>query len=692
MEPLEGIDEQPTGETPEDVAILYSWANLQGAKYRDFSANRREYRAQMRRQAAEQLRLMELRAKTEAEEAAAHAEEVAATAHAEADAATEELAASRSVATAGPEEIRREREVERSRDASLREAAEQARLAATERLEAARRGEAAALAESIARREEREIAEAQASALRQAAQYHEAELRNRGSRVQQREEQVPGQISDPYSPQILPEGEYYVGPGTPPSELEASRFRTQRDYIERSTGRVLPQFKMPPSFDEGRRPHRAEVEVVSRIPEVTSDELSRDDLSIEDGGIEGVEPKTFGAPARSAGARTSGSWLREIAAKESEGNPVGGMAWAAEAEAPGQREATIAGGIARGISAERPAPQWLYPEESEVSVAEPVGVEPTVVGSVARESEVASTGDGKHESGGNTQVFQGQVASRWFALRGVFARKDGPGAVEGVAAQETASVPMMAVYSLAGGVGKTNLVATLGRVLSSMGEKVLLVDATSRGLLPLYFGAGEGVSGVVRTFMPPSGSADAPIKVISYAFDQNGQSSPDGAAQATLVDELAMTQQVHRVLLDVHGGGVRLIEGLARLKPIVLVPLAADIGSIVSLKAVEKRFSGMQSAVGEPIQPVYLLNQFDASRPLHVDLREMLRQRLGDRLLPFVIRRTAGVSEALAEGMTIVDYDANSCAAQDFQVLAEWIRSASAPAAAGLHGLRWSEQ
>jgi cellulose biosynthesis protein BcsQ len=39
----------------------------------------------------------------------------------------------------------------------------------------------------------------------------------------------------------------------------------------------------------------------------------------------------------------------------------------------------------------------------------------------------------------------------------------------------------MAVFSLAGGVGKTSLVATLGRALSARGERVLLVDTAAYG-------------------------------------------------------------------------------------------------------------------------------------------------------------------------------------------------------------------
>ena len=65
---------------------------------------------------------------------------------------------------------------------------------------------------------------------------------------------------------------------------------------------------------------------------------------------------------------------------------------------------------------------------------------------------------------------------------------------------------MLAVFSLAGGVGKTSLVATLGRALSAGTESVLLVDTTSHGLLPFYFGASELKPGIVRRFSPPSGS------------------------------------------------------------------------------------------------------------------------------------------------------------------------------------------
>src|SRR5258708_18661720 len=71
------IDEPAAADPPDDVAVLYSWANLHGAKYRYFSASRREYRAQLRYRAAEQVREQALLAQAEAEAAAAAAESAA---------------------------------------------------------------------------------------------------------------------------------------------------------------------------------------------------------------------------------------------------------------------------------------------------------------------------------------------------------------------------------------------------------------------------------------------------------------------------------------------------------------------------------------------------------------------------------------------------------------------------------------
>jgi cellulose biosynthesis protein BcsQ len=116
------------------------------------------------------------------------------------------------------------------------------------------------------------------------------------------------------------------------------------------------------------------------------------------------------------------------------------------------------------------------------------------------------------------------------------------------------------------------------------------------------------------------------------------------------------------------------------------------MNSVISLQSVEKYFHGAVDSDGRPLQPYYVINQFDASLPLHLDVREVLRRQLGDRLLPFVIRRAPSVSEALAEGMTVVDYAPETPIAEDYQKVAAWLRTIAAPATAGFRNVRWSER
>jgi len=280
-----------------------------------------------------------------------------------------------------------------------------------------------------------------------------------------------------------------------------------------------------------------------------------------------------------------------------------------------------------------------------------------------------------------------RLASRWFALKGAFE----PSAEESAPArQKEIRTPVLAVFSLAGGVGKTTLTATLGRTLSSMGEKVLLADTSAHGLLPFYFGASELRPGVVRTFTPPSGSTDSPIYLVNHDMEEKAQ---DESKRQSFIDELlGNSQGTHRILLDVAVTSSWVVRQAARLNPTVLVPVAPDMNSVINLQFAEKFFQGIGDGEGRPLQPFYVLNQFDPSLPLHLDVREVLRRQLGDRLLPMVVRRAPSVSEALAEGMTVMDYAPEESIIEDYLSIATWLRGIAAPAAAGFRNIRWSER
>lgn len=290
---------------------------------------------------------------------------------------------------------------------------------------------------------------------------------------------------------------------------------------------------------------------------------------------------------------------------------------------------------------------------------------------------VAPSGPGKE----TLQQSRERVASRWFALQGIFGAAMGEGEPAG---GSDGQAQALALFSLAGGVGKTSLVAALGRGLAARGERVLLVDTSPFGLLPYYFGARDVKPGVVRTFS--GGTNDPPIRVLTLPPD-SGRGDADGLRR----EVTRAAQDAGRILIDVASGSAEMLRQALRLSPTVLVPLVPDMASVVTLHAVEGLVRS-QDAEGHASEPWFVLNQFDSSLPLHLDVREVLRQQLDERLLPFALQRNMAVSEALAEGMTVMDYAPSSPAADEVMHLVNWVRKSSSVAVRGPRGARWSER
>lgn len=690
--PEQSGERKATDETPEDVAVLYTWANLQGAKYRDFSASRREFRAQMKHRAAEAAREAEEKAKAEAEEAARREEEAAKKLEQEAVDADKAQKA-----------------------AAAASAARQAQKAAEDRLEAARHAEAAAAAEAAARRAEREAAEAHAH----------AEMQQRRWEDQQRNPVVPGEISDPYlKPTHEVEVEHHIHRPHASSAERAAALR-QSSAIKAAV-RVQPGFssgiKKAPIVDpvpqkrqsepapeyapieeryvseqpapqrRGYRPdiptaqmeaYREEPRYDARAPYDDRPAVMQRHMEMVDTPPEPVRQFIPAAPQRQEPHEVMIPPVHEEPVRNFVPAPtpprperVEAVPEKREPEQPMYRPApvrpsTMVPAVQREQHPVRPA--WLYGEDR--------GARPQPV--APQEPKPQPVPD-------TLQHSRERVASRWFALKGVFDHSAQEQAEPQPVRKQEYRVPTLVLFSLAGGVGKTSMVATLGRALSSLGEKVLLTDTTSHGLLPFYFGARELRPSVVRTFSPPPGSTDAPIYLVNYELDQK---SNDQGTQEWVMEEITRNSQgAHRMVVDLSAGSSWLLRRLSRLNPTVIVPVGPDMNSVISLQSVEKFFQGITDADGRAIRPSYVLNQFDSSLPLHLDVREVMRQLVGDRLLPFTIRRNPAVSEALAEGMTVIDYAPSSPVAEDFMNLATWVRAATAPATAGFRGARWTER
>jgi cellulose synthase operon protein YhjQ len=597
-------------ETPEDVATLYSWANLHGAKYRDFSASRAQAR----------------------EEARLRVEEA--------------LAAERR---------RQEEEAERI---AQEEAQEALRLAA-EAAEAARQAEAERLAE-IARQAE---AERQAVLSAQEAQRQAAQQRAWQS----------------------PPAEVYAGNSYAPPAVQ--------------TAQPNPPPSVPAPIASPEKVPAPQANPVPPQPRVQNPQPQ----------AQTVIAQPFQSPAIFEPANSYQEFSGYPASQEQFAPP----SWLPPTpQPPEQREQpSRPAWLAPDLSPYPAQPQTHYqpqPAAPAYPSAHPHFAHSSDFGTSPIQSPYAQQGSGSNPSqpaspsGPVDDTLLGsrdRLTNRWFALKNVFDPNAAP--AEPPPQQAAARVPVIAVFSLAGGVGKTSLVASLGRALSSRSERILLVDTAVYGLLPFFFGARDQRPNALRTFNPPGVSADAPIQLIT--LDPEGQPPDQLAAERTaeqnpdwMLQEIGRySRGAGRVLIDLPTASGSTTRRILRLNPTVLVPVAPDMNSVVSVGAIEAFFRHNGAGInpgGKPVMPYYILNQFDYSLPLHLDVREILREQIGDRLLPFALRRSSAVSEALAEGMTVMDYAPNNPVAEDYGTLAGWVRSLSAPAAVGYRGVRWSER
>jgi cellulose synthase operon protein YhjQ len=716
-------------ETPEDVATLYSWANLHGAKYRDFSVTRAQAREEARRRVEAALAAEERRRQEEAE-----------------------------------------RQAEEERQIAARQAAEAA--------EAARRAEAERLAE-IARQAE---AERQAVLAAQQAQRQAAMQRNwqpqggeklpdGSATASQPAAGRPGPATPAASGSVTgassglgsglgsgPAGRMGAGFGSGPDlrsgpsagSLEGTSVKSQgpQQPAAATSGPGFPQnpgqagIPTPAAGNAGAamlksdpasEPPGSDSYSQSYLPEyggypATGSQYPGSQFPGKPVGFEPLEPDTFAASdwpsAEAPESQSRPAWLAALPEQQpmpapapyaQQPFPPAASPIAQQPGAPrqaGQFPASYgqAGEFGLHLGSTAPPEEYSgsYPARHNAgaetvptmygggyqaaSPAAKFGPNPGQGGAAAAGS---SPGTASNLQSGTTPVdntlvgHRDRMASRWFALKSVF--DPGPPLPQEQQPQQPAvRPPVLAVFSLAGGVGKTSLVASLGRALSSRGEKILLVDTASFGLLPFFFGARDQRPGMLRTFNPPGVSTDAPVQLVT--LDPDGQAAEAAGPEWLMQEVSRYGRGASRIILDLPTASGSITRRALKLAPAVLVPVVPDMNSVVSVGAIEAFFRHSNANSGGKNLPYYVLNQFDYSLPLHLDVREILREQIGDRLLPFALRRSPQVSEALAEGMTVMDYAPTAVVAEDYASLAGWVRSLSAPATVGHRGVRWSER
>ncbi len=239
----------------------------------------------------------------------------------------------------------------------------------------------------------------------------------------------------------------------------------------------------------------------------------------------------------------------------------------------------------------------------------------------------------------------------------------------------------IAIYSLAGGVGKTTIAANLGRILCSLGEEVVLVDTSGTGLLPFYFGASDLRPGL-RTFVAPGGNY-APMHVLE---------TEEVTEEWLDVDVAKAMQLGQRTIFDLGPASTTLLHKIFSLCSVVLVPLLSDLNSFLTVPRIESSIATMRSKGIKTPLPLYLFNKVDANSLMDQEARNLSIRQIGDRLLPVSIRRSPDIPSAIADRMTVADHAPASAVSHDFMELAIKLRElAPIRVATAFHG-RWRER
>lgn len=227
----------------------------------------------------------------------------------------------------------------------------------------------------------------------------------------------------------------------------------------------------------------------------------------------------------------------------------------------------------------------------------------------------------------------------------------------------------VALCSAAGGGGATTIAATLARLLASRGEHIVIGDASPLPMLPMHFGATH-LSRGTWSLLPGRRRQAGAVHIVS----NTDLAAAAGFGGGWLENDLKyFPHPWNRMLLDAGSSGIPDFDSLGAGAFLTILVAHPSPTAQMRLQMLLEEFP--------PGCGLYvLLNRFDSSNPAHQKLRGDLEASMPGVVLPFQIRESAAVPEALMEGLTVDEYAQDAEVTADFSQLANWIQAHAAAA------------
>jgi cellulose synthase operon protein YhjQ len=245
---------------------------------------------------------------------------------------------------------------------------------------------------------------------------------------------------------------------------------------------------------------------------------------------------------------------------------------------------------------------------------------------------------------------------------------------------------VLSVISMKGGVGKTSITANLASALAQLPNAPLIavVDLDPQNALQWHFGFNEKqLPGLCQHAVNGRPLGDACLEtdkgIFCYPYGYADEATRRHFEALLTKDTEWLKQQLLQLklpkntifIIDTPPGQSPYMSQAISGANLALVVLLADGASYATAPTMETAFEEM-IPLNPYLKSAYLLNQIDPTNTLTNDIQIMLRQRLGERLVPTHISEDEAVREALAFQQSVLVYDENGLASNDFKSLAKW--------------------